>query len=134
MEDTEYQTKHDAETVETSEGEKENGDAKEERGRVSNRLQLIGMTTFGFPASMILNGMGIIMPQFIGSAFKNPAIMLGTIIAVAYLLQLLGLAASYFSDRCTLRLGRRRPFILAAGIAVVVSAVTLIIGFSTRLV
>ena len=134
MEDTEHKTRDDTETVEGTEEEMMNVDDKEEKGRVSNRLQLIGMTTFGFPASMVLNGVGVIMPQLIGNAFKNPAIMLGTISAVAYFLQLVGLAASYFSDRCTLRLGRRRPFILAAGITIVASAVTLIIGFSTRLV
>ena len=112
----------------------EDARGEEEKGRISNRLQLIGMTAFGFSASMVMMGMSVIVPQFIGRMFANPAIILGTITAVAHFLQLLGLAASYFSDRCTLRLGRRRPFILAAGALTVLSALMLIIGLSRRVV
>ena len=109
-------------------------DKKDDEGRISNRFQLIGMTAFGFSASMVLMGMSVIVPQFIGRVFANPAIILGTITAVAHFLQLLGLAASYYSDRCTLRLGRRRPFILAAGVLTVASALMLIVGLTRGVV
>ena len=66
MEDTEHKTRDDTETVEVTEEEMMNVDDKEEKGRVSNRLQLIGMTTFGFPASMVLNGGVHCIHHFVG--------------------------------------------------------------------
>ena len=60
----------------------EDARGEEEKGRISNRLQLIGMTAFGFSASMVMMGMSVIVPQFIGRMFANPAIILGTITAV----------------------------------------------------
>jgi len=96
---------------------------------VTSVCVLLGLTFFAFPVMMIMLGVATISPMFIFDNSDDPAYFIGAVNAVSCVLQLLGLVAAYFSDRCTSRFGRRRPFILAGGILFILGCALLIVGF-----
>ena len=104
----------------------------EEPWRISSIGKLFLMTCFGFPVSMIMFGIAVILPMFIGELSDTPAFFLGAIGLVSGALQLIGLVISYFSDRCTSRFGRRRPFILVGSVLIAAGCILLIIGIQSK--
>ena len=115
-------------------GNKKTSCSVEEEGRISNVFQLLGVTCFCFASAIFLHGTRVLIPLFIGRNVKNPAPFLGTVDMVAYSLQLLGLVISYFSDRCTARFGRRRPFIAVSGVMMIIACTMILLGIKYCLV
>jgi len=103
--------------------------AEEKEEGTRNILIIVGLTCMACPAAMIVLGIQIIMPMFISAAVDQPAVVLALIQFLGLFLQLLGTFASYFSDRCTSRFGRRRPFIFAGALFFLLGTILFIIGY-----
>lgn len=85
--------------------------------------KLVGITAFMFAAGLLLSTYGMITLALEAErlAPSNATITLPAFLAVAGVAQLVCPLAGYLSDRTVTRLGKRRPYILGGGLALVLA-------------
>lgn len=80
-------------------------------------LQICGLNAFGYAYGVLISTYGLItLPMEAERMYpSNHALLLALFLGLAGVSQLSGPMAGYFSDRCTHRWGRRRPFLVYGG-------------------
>lgn len=81
-------------------------------------LFLLAITSFAFTSGLIFGSMGlVVLPAEVLILWPDTqAASLGLLLAMTGITQLIAPVVGYLSDRCTSRMGKRRPFMLGGGL------------------
>jgi MFS family permease len=89
--------------------------------------RMFSLLAFGFAFGEMMSNFGLIMLPAEGSYMEpqNSAFMLGFLLILSGVSQFSGPVAGYFSDRCQASMGRRRPYLIVAGLIAVPALVAM---------